>query len=158
MDAYDWGGSIRYGRLDHLGRPTGVYACLRPEIIDADKGTRAGKLRPPGWRGDGKAFNEARGHLLAARLGGPGTGPLAWHNLVTETQTPTNSPDQRDQVEDKIFDQVKTHKEVVQYSIRPVYEGANPIPIRLEFTAFGNKGYTFTHSLENPAAGVRTAV
>jgi hypothetical protein len=61
-------------------------------------------------------------------------------------------------VEQKIFDQVKTHKEVVQYSIRPVYEGANPIPIRLEFTAFGNKGYTFTHSLENPAAGVRTAV
>ncbi|MFD3533750.1 DUF6531 domain-containing protein [Streptomyces sp. NPDC058664] len=158
MDAYDWDGSIRYGRLDSLGRPTGVYACLRPEIIDAKKGTEAGKLKPPGWRGDGTAFNEARGHLLADRLGGAGKGRLAWHNLVTQTQTPTNSPDQRDQVEQVIFDQVTKNKEVVQYHIKPIYEGTNPIPIRLEFTAFGNKGFSFTHSLENPAAGVRTAV
>ncbi|MFF5709973.1 DUF6531 domain-containing protein [Streptomyces sp. NPDC012756] len=158
MDAYDWDGSIRYGRLDHLGRPTGVYACLRPEIIDAKKGTEAGKLKPPGWRGDGTAFNEARGHLLADRLGGAGKGRLAWHNLVTQTQTPTNSPDQRDQVEQVIFDQVTKNKEVVQYHIKPIYAGSNPIPIRLEFTAFGNKGFSFTHSIENPAAGVRTAV
>jgi RHS repeat-associated protein len=158
MDAYDWDGSVRYGRLDHLGRPTGVYACLRPEIIDAKLGTEAGKLRPPGWRGDGTAFNEARGHLLADRLGGAGKGRLAWHNLVTQTQTPTNSPDQRDQVEQVIFDQVTKHREVVQYHIKPVYEGANPIPIRLEFTAFGNKGFTFSHSLENPAGYVRTGV
>ncbi|MFD8802292.1 DNA/RNA non-specific endonuclease [Streptomyces atroolivaceus] len=109
-------GSVRGSRQSsrtHLGRPTDVYACLRPELVDADKGTSAGKLKPPGWRGDGKAFNEARGHLLAAHLGGAGTGPLAWHNLVTETQTPTNSPDQRDQVEVKIFKQVCKHQEVV---------------------------------------------
>lgn len=37
-------------------------------------------------------------------------------------------------------------------------EGTNPIPIRLEFTAFGNKGFSFTHSLENPAGYVRTGV
>ncbi|WP_055601451.1 DUF6531 domain-containing protein [Streptomyces aureus] len=158
MDAYDWDGSIRYGRLDHLGRPTGVYACLRPDIIDAKKGTEAGRLRPPGWRGDGNAFNEARGHLLADRLGGAGKGRLAWHNLVTQTNNPTNSPDQRDQVEQVIYDQVNKHKEVVQYHIKPIYEGTNPIPIRLEFTAFGNKGFTFSHSLENPAGYVRTGI
>lgn len=158
LDAYDWDGSIRYGRLDHLGRPTGVNACLRPEIIDAKKGTEAGKLKPPGWRGNGTAFNEARGHLLADRLGGAGTGRQAWHNLVTQTQTPTNSPDQRDQVEQVIFDQVTKNNEVVQYHIKPIYEGSNPIPIRLEYTAFGNKGFTFSHSLENPAAGIRTGV
>ena len=61
-------------------------------------------------------------------------------------------------VEVKIFKQVHKHQEVVQYHIKPIYEGANPMPIRLEFTALGNRGYTLTHSLENPAAGVRTAV
>lgn len=50
------------------------------------------------------------------------------------------------------------NKEVVQYHIKPIYEGSNPIPIRLEYTAFGNKGFTFSHSLENPAAGIRTGV
>jgi RHS repeat-associated protein len=155
MDAYDWKGSIRYGRLDHLGRPTGVNAQLRPEMLHT--GTAAGSLRPPGWRGNGTDFNEARGHLLADRLGGPGTGTLAYHNLVTQTQNPTNSPDQRDQVEQKIYDAV--HRgETVQYNIKPVYEGSNPIPIRIEFTAFGNNGFTFKHHLDNPAAGVRTGV
>jgi hypothetical protein len=61
-------------------------------------------------------------------------------------------------VEVKVFKQVHKHQEVVQYHIKPIYEGANPMPIRLEFTALGNRGYTLTHSLENPAARVRTAV
>ncbi|MFD7633184.1 DUF6531 domain-containing protein [Streptomyces sp. NPDC059873] len=155
MDAYDWNGGVRYGRLDHLGRPTGVYAQLRPEMLHT--GSEAGSLWPPGWRGNGTAFNEARGHLLADRLGGAGKGRLAFHNLVTQTQTPTNSPDQRDQVEQVIFDAVKKG-EIVQYNIKPVYEGSNPIPIRIEFTAFGNDTFKFTHSMENPAAGVRTGV
>ncbi|MFD7500487.1 DUF6531 domain-containing protein [Streptomyces sp. NPDC059850] len=156
QDAYDWDGSIRYGRLDHLGRPTGVSACLRPEMLR--KGTPAGDLWPPGWRGNGKLFNEARGHLLGNRLGGHGKGDLAYHNLVTQTNNPTNSPHQRDQVENEVFKAVK-RGEIVQYTIKPIYEGTNPIPIRLEYTAFGNRGFTLPnnpHSLENPAAGVRT--
>ncbi|QXE35643.1 DNA/RNA non-specific endonuclease [Streptomyces sp. GMY02] len=155
QDAYAWDGSIRYGRLDHLGRPTGVHAQLRPEMLRT--GTPAGTLRPPGWRGNGDAFNEARGHLLADRLGGAGKGRLAFHNLVTQTNNPTNSPEQRDQVEQKIFDAVAAG-EIVQYVVKPVYEGTNPIPVRLEYTAFGNRGFTLTHSLDNPAAGVRTGV
>ncbi|KOY50302.1 RHS repeat domain-containing protein [Streptomyces sp. XY332] len=53
-----------------------------------------------------------------------------------------------------------TSRQVEGHLVRivPVYAGANPIPIRLDFTAFGNKGFTFTHSLENPASGVRTGV
>ncbi|WP_185094964.1 DUF6531 domain-containing protein [Streptomyces sp. PanSC19] len=163
FDAYDWGdatsgfgGSVRYGRLDHLGRPTGVYAQIRPEMLNT--GTEAGTLRTPGWRGDGVAFNEARGHLYANRLGGHGKGRFAHQNLVTETQNPTNTPEQRVQVEAVIYDQVKNNDEIVQYNVVPKYAGNNPIPHEIHFTAYGNKGFTFTYILENPAAYVRTGV
>ncbi|MYV67079.1 type IV secretion protein Rhs [Streptomyces sp. SID2131] len=163
FDAYDWGdatsgfgGSVRYGRLDHLGRPTGVHAAIRPEMLD--KGTEAGSLRTPGWRGNGNDFNEARGHLYANRLGGHGKGRFAWQNLVTETQTPTNTPEQRVSVEAVIYNQVKNNDEIVQYNVVPKYAGTNPIPHEIHFTAYGSKGFTFTYILENPAAYVRTGV
>ncbi|MFH8937156.1 DUF6531 domain-containing protein [Streptomyces griseosporeus] len=161
-DHYTWtdgangqGGSIRYRAHDHLGRPTGVSACIRPEMLDT--GTEAGGAWPPGWRGNGNAFNEARGHLLANRLGGAGKHHNAKHNLVTQTNNPTNSPYQRDLVEGPIYEAVKKG-EVVQYDIKPIYEGTNPIPIRLEYSAYGNRGFELTGWLDNPAAGVRTAV
>ncbi|MEW2291033.1 DUF6531 domain-containing protein [Streptomyces sp. NPDC047841] len=149
------GGSIRYKPHDHLGRPTGVSACIRPEMLDT--GTEAGGTRPPGWRGNGNAFNEARGHLLANRLGGAGTHHNARHNLVTQTNNPTNSPYQRDMVEGPIYEAVR-RGEIVQYDITPIYEGTNPIPIRLEYAAHGNRGFELTGWLDNPAAGVRTAI
>ncbi|MFF8868153.1 RHS repeat-associated core domain-containing protein, partial [Streptomyces sp. NPDC015139] len=154
-DHYAWGGSVRYKPLDHLGRPTGVSACIRPEMLN--KGTEAGKITPPGWRGHGTAFNEARGHLLADRLGGAGKGHSAKHNLVTQTQNPTNSPYQRDLVEGEVYKAVK-RGEIVQYDVTPIYEGTNPIPIRFEYAAHGNKGFQLTGWLDNPAAGVRTAI
>ncbi|MFJ8544978.1 RHS repeat-associated core domain-containing protein [Streptomyces sp. NPDC093586] len=160
---YEWtqgsngrGGSIRYKPLDHLGRPTGVSACIRPEMLKS--GTPAGGTTPPGWRGHGTAFNEARGHLLADRLGGAGKKHNAKHNLVTQTQDPTNSPYQRDLVEGEIYKAVKKRGEIVQYDITPIYEGNNPIPIRLEYSAYGNQGFELTGWLDNPAAGVRTAI
>jgi RHS repeat-associated protein len=73
MDRYKWDGSVRFGKLDDLNRPTGVWASLRKEMLRT--GSEAGTTRTPGWRGDGTAFNEARGHLLANILGGPGKGP-----------------------------------------------------------------------------------
>ncbi|MHC5903905.1 RHS repeat-associated core domain-containing protein [Streptomyces sp. S6] len=154
-DHYAWGGSVRYKPLDHLGRPTGVSASVRPEMLN--KGTEAGKTTPPGWRGHGTAFNEARGHLLADRLGGAGKGHAAKHNLVTQTQNPTNSPYQRDLIEGEIYKAVQ-RGEVVQYDVTPIYEGTNPVPIRFEYSAHGHKGFQLTGWLDNPAAGVRTAV
>ncbi|MFI0813211.1 DNA/RNA non-specific endonuclease [Streptomyces echinatus] len=122
-----------------------------------DTGTEAGGTRPPGRRGNGNAFNEARGHLLANRLGGAGTHHNARHNLVTQTNNPTNSPYQRDLVEAPIYEAVK-RGEVVQYDITPIYEGTSPIPIHLEYAAYGNRGFELTGWLDNPAAGVRTAI
>ncbi|MCQ4084359.1 DUF6531 domain-containing protein [Streptomyces sp. RB6PN25] len=155
QDQYAWDGSVKYGKLDELGRPTGISASIRPEMLD--KGSEAGRLMPRGWRGDGTAFNEARGHLLANRLGGVGKGRLARHNLVTLTQDPVNTPLMRDNFEQKVYDAVKKG-EIVQYHVTPIYEGANPIPVRLEFLAHGNRGFHLSGHLENPASGVRIPV
>ncbi|MFE1199318.1 hypothetical protein ACFW6E_42510 [Streptomyces olivaceoviridis] len=91
------GGSIRYKPHDpSAARPASPPASA-PEIPDT--GTEAGGTRPPGWCGNGNAFNEARGHPLANRLGGAGTRHNTRHNLVAQTNNPTNSPYQRDLVE-----------------------------------------------------------
>ncbi|MFH9179240.1 DUF6531 domain-containing protein [Streptomyces albogriseolus] len=153
-DRYAWGGSVRYKATDHLGRPTGVSACIRKEMVIA-QGTEAGKMWTKGWRGHGTLFNEARGHLLANTLGGAGKGPNAPHNLVTLTQNPTNHPHMYEMFEKPIAD-AAMKDEIIQYSVTPIYEGVNPIPIRLEFEAFGNKGFSLSGFLDNPAAGVRT--
>lgn len=156
---YDWadgkGWRVRYRPLDELNRPTGVDAMVTKDMLRG--GSEAGSRRTPGWRGDGTAFNEARGHLLAARLGGRGKGFFAKFNLVTLEQTPTNSPLMRDMFEQWVFDTVDAG-ESVQYSVTPEYEGTNPIPIRLLFEAYGSGGSSMSGWLDNPAAGVRTAI
>ncbi|MFE9686024.1 RHS repeat-associated core domain-containing protein [Streptomyces sp. NPDC006285] len=153
-DRYGWGGSVRYGRTDHLGRPTGISASIRREMV-IQQGSEAGSMWTKGWRGQGTLFNEARGHLLANTLGGAGKGPNAPHNLVTLTQNPTNHPHMYEMFEKPVADAAR-NGEIVQYNVTPVYAGTNPIPIRLEFSAFGNRGFSLSGFLDNPASGVRT--
>ncbi|MGW7609649.1 DUF6531 domain-containing protein [Streptomyces sp. NPDC054766] len=154
-DRYAWGGSVRYKGTDHLGRPTGISACVRKQMV-ITQGTEAGKMWTKGWRGHGTLFNEARGHLLANTLGGAGKGPHAPHNLVTLTQNPTNHPHMYEMFEKPVAD-AAMKGEIIQYDVSPIYEGTNPIPTRLEFQAFGNKGFSLSGWLDNPASGVRTA-
>jgi hypothetical protein len=86
------GGSVVYRPMDDLGRATGVEGTLSPEMLNT--GTPANKsLKPPGWKGHGTKYNQARGHLLARVLGGSGDLP---ENLVTLEQRWTNSPVMRD--------------------------------------------------------------
>jgi hypothetical protein len=120
------------------------------------QGTEAGSMWTKGWRGHGTLFNEGRGHLLANSLGGAGKGPDAPHNLVTPTQNPTNHPHMYEMFEEPVA-AAAMKDEIIQYDVTPIYEGTNPIPIRLEFEAFGNKGFSLSGWLDNPAAGVRTA-
>lgn len=63
----------------------------------------------------------------------------------------------RNMFEHWVFDTVGTEGSV-QHSVKPVYEGTNPIPIRLEFSGVGAGGSTMSGYLDNPAAGVRTAI
>ncbi len=84
-------GSIDYGELDSLGRPSGVRATITQDMIG--RGTPANpSINPHGWSGNSTRFNEARGHLLDKQLGGSGNIP---ENLVTLQQTPTNTPTMR---------------------------------------------------------------
>lgn len=42
------------------------------------------------------------------------------------------------------------------HDVTPIHEGTNPIPTRLELQAFGNRGFSPSGWLDNPAAGART--
>jgi hypothetical protein len=62
------GGLIDYGKIDSLGRRSGIEACLTPKMMNT--GTKAsGRTTPPGYR-QGRLY--ARSHLLAKLLGGSG--------------------------------------------------------------------------------------
>jgi hypothetical protein len=63
----------------------------------------------------------------------------------------------RDDFEEKVFNAVKKG-EIVRYSVRAIYEGTDPIPVRLVFEAYGNQGFKLAGPMENPAAGARTAI
>lgn len=144
---YEQGGSVRYHSLDADGRATGVSASLSKSMLDT--GTAAnGAIEPSGWGGNGTLYNEARGHLLADRLGGSGD---LEENLVTLTQDPTNSPIMRDEVEGQVYDAVN-RGETVQYNVTAIYgEDGDVPPIGLQIEAFGNRGFYLNRYLENPA-------
>ncbi|MFD6771296.1 DNA/RNA non-specific endonuclease, partial [Micromonospora chalcea] len=148
-DLYDHGGTTRYGALDGQGRATFASTVLHPDGIR--RGTPASRdWEPPGWSGDGVAFNEARGHLLGNKLGGLGTGHTKRHNIVTLQQKPLNSPYMRDQIEKMVHDHVLANKEIVQYTVTGIYGPGKTAPIGLRVEAYGNKGFELDVSLINP--------
>jgi hypothetical protein len=74
-DVYEHVGSTRHHGLDGEGRATGASTTIHPDDLASRElsGTAANRdIEPSGWSGNGRAYNEARGHLLADRLGGNG--------------------------------------------------------------------------------------
>lgn len=140
-------GKVHYLPLDADGRATGVNAVITRDMLDT--GTPAAKsIHPSGWSGHGTDYNEARGHLLADRLGGSGD---LEENLVTLTQDPTNTPIMRDEIEAKIYDAVHAG-ETVRYEVRAHYPGPGDVaPHKLTFHARGDKGFKLDRELHNPA-------
>jgi len=136
---------INYGSLDALGRPTGVTATITRDMIGT--GTPANpSVTPPGWSGNGTFFNEARGHLLGAQLGG--SGDVA-ENLVTLQQLRANSPVMRG-FETSIRAAVE-NGEVVEYSATPIYNGDNLVPRGITISAHGSGGFSLDVTVLNPA-------
>jgi hypothetical protein len=137
-------GGISYGALDSLGRPTGISATITEDMIGT--GTPANSsIIPPGWSGNGVLYNEARGHLLGAQLGG--SGDVA-ENLVTLQQNPVNSPVMRG-----FENQVRTVVEggqSVNYSVTPIYNGNNLVPRGITIFGTGSDGFNLGVSVLNP--------
>ncbi|GGS81522.1 DNA/RNA non-specific endonuclease [Streptomyces badius] len=138
-----WGGRVTFLR-DGQGRLHEMNAALTRNMLD--KGTEASqRLRPPGFSGG--ARNQARGHLLANRLGGSGN---TLDNLFTITQNPTNSPKMRD-YEGKIYDAVAAGEKVT-YNVYLEYANSNAkIPKYIQLDAVGDRGFKLDVVLENPA-------
>jgi len=139
------GGSVDYGTLDALGRPTGVNATITQDMIGTGTAANSGII-PPGWSGNGTVFNEGRGHLLGAQLGGSGDVP---ENLVTLTQNPANTPVMRD-VETAVRNTVD-NGQVVNYSSTPIYNGPNLVPRGITIQAQGSEGFHINLTVLNPA-------
>uniref|UniRef100_UPI0018CA445B DNA/RNA non-specific endonuclease n=1 Tax=Cupriavidus sp. WS TaxID=1312922 RepID=UPI0018CA445B len=137
-------GSINYGVLDALGRPTGIKATITEDMINT--GTVANpSIVPPGWAGDGMKYNQARGHLLGRQLGGSGDMP---ENLVTLQQNWTNSPVMRG-YESQVRAAVESGQ-TVEYHVTPVYKGNNLIPRGVTLSGQGNDGFHIGVSVLNP--------
>lgn len=124
-----------------------MSASITRDMLDT--GTSANDaIEPSGWSGNGRLFNEARGHLLATRLGGDGG---LEENLVTLTQDPVNSPIMRDDVEAPIYNAVAAG-ESVQFTARAVYETAGDVaPSGLQIDAYGSQGFSLSRFIPNPA-------
>ena len=123
-------GEINYGKLDALGRPTGIRAIITPALIGTGSHANS-RIHPPGWQGG--EFNQARGHLLGKQLGGSGDDP---RNLVTLTHRGCNTPYMRD-FENAVREAVEGGQQV-DYRVTPIYDGDNPVPVGVTMEAFGN--------------------
>lgn len=136
---------VRLGALTPSGQATYAGATITQPMLGT--GSRASRhLKPPGWSGNGDAYNEARGHLQGAQLGGTG-GDL--RNIVTLTQKPTNSPDMR-AFEDHVARKVR-NGEVVDYFVQPMYQGLGLAPDMILMMEQGSRGGTSARILGNPA-------
>jgi hypothetical protein len=134
--------AILYKPLDELGRPTGVEATLTQDLLDT--GSAANRsIIPPGF--EGGAAGQARGHLLANRLGGSGQIP---ENLVTLQQVPVNTPVMRG-FEAQIYNAVSSGQ-TVSFTSTPLYNGANLIPRGVTLTAEGSGGFSLGVTILNP--------
>jgi RHS repeat-associated protein len=134
-------GSIRYGELDALGRPTMVEATITEDMIGTGSSASKG-IQPPGFGGG--AVGHARGHLLGNQLGGSGK---EVRNLITIYQNPANTP-----VMSGFESQVRAAVEggeVVQYRITPIYNGSAPMPVGITLEASGSNGFRLQVSVLN---------
>lgn len=136
---------IRLREFNRDGQATGATATLSPRMLRT--GTKPDRgLTPPGWRGNGRDHNEARGHLIAAQLGGSGSDA---RNIVTLTQSRTNNPYMRT-FEDAVARRVRSG-EIIEYSSTPLYDAGALAPQGILLTAFGSRGAPTARYVDNPA-------
>lgn len=135
---------IRLRELNNDGQAQGAIATLTAPMLGT--GTAASQsLRPPGFISGRDPLFDARGHLLAKRLGGRGDDP---RNLVTLTRH-ANSP-QMSGFESAVAGRVRAG-EVVEYSSTPLYRQGASAPTGILVTASGSRGAPAARFIPNPA-------
>jgi hypothetical protein len=140
--------AIRYGDLNSNGQATGVSATLTTPVLGA--GTRANwRQTPPGWRGNGRLYNEGRAHLVGRQLGGLGIPP----NIVAMTQNGANAP-QMSGFEREVAQRVRAG-EVIDYSAIPFYDDGVLPPSGVLVTATGSRQPPTAQLIPNPAGRPR---
>ncbi|MET8298811.1 LamG-like jellyroll fold domain-containing protein [Streptomyces sp. NPDC005180] len=140
-----WGGRVQWKR-DAQGRVSEMHAMINRDMLD--QGTDAAQSqRPAGFQGG--HMNQARGHMLANRLGG--SGDIA-DNLFTITQNPTNNSTMK-AYEGLIYNAVHKENENVQYSVYLDYaDDAALVPNWIQMEAVGDKNFTLGKMFRNPAS------
>jgi len=137
--------SIRLRELNSDGQAPGVTSTVTRDLLGT--GTKPDRrLTPPGWRGHGTRYNEARGHLQANQLGGRGDD---MRNLATLTQNRTNSSHMRT-FENAVARRARAG-EVVEYSVTPLYDPGVLPPSLILMTAHGSRGAPSARLIQNPA-------
>lgn len=141
---------VRLSEVNANGQATGVGATITESMLGT--GARASRrLTPPGWQGDGNLHNEARAHLLAKSLGGPGG--LEKRNFVTLTNRGANSP-QMSGFERGVARRARAG-EVVEYYAKTLYDDGALPPSAILLTAHGSRGGAPSARLIHNPAGRR---
>ncbi|WP_432003457.1 RHS repeat-associated core domain-containing protein [Streptomyces sioyaensis] len=143
-DDITWGGRVEWGR-DRHGRLETMRARVERDMIGEGTSARS-DLLPPGFTG--QSAGQARGHMLAAMLGGTGD---KLTNLFAITHRPVNTPDMR--AYEFAVRRAVREEGSIHYNVRLEYDNdAAKIPRYIHLEARGRGGPIFQNvKLENPA-------
>ena len=141
--------SIRLRDQNDKGQALGINATLTSRLLGTGSDTNR-RMSPPGWQGNGRIYNESRGHLLARRLGGSGKDP---RNIVTMTQNGTNNPEMS-KFEGRVAKLIKGG-DIVEYSSIPLYNADSLPPSMVLLSAQGSRGAPMARLFRNPAGRPR---
>lgn len=122
---------VRFGDLTANRQASGVAATITAPMLG--KGTRV-RWDPPGWRGDGDVFGEARAHLLGSQFRGSGRDRRNAVTLTREANMPKMST-----FENRIARRARAG-EVVEYAVKPLYADGVLPPSAVLLTAHGTRG------------------
>jgi hypothetical protein len=136
--------ALRYGEANADGQASYGYGWLTEPMLGTGQDTYK-RLQPPGWRGHGTRYREARGHLIARSLGGEADD---LRKIVTLTQNGPNNP-QMSSFEGRIAKRVR-NGEVIAYSSIPLYDPEALRPSSVLVTAVGSQGRPTARLIPNP--------
>lgn len=133
-------GRVLLGDFDYYGRPTGVVATITPDMLKTGS-IVPNSLRPPGFINGDQKHN--RGHLLAGMFGGDGKDP---RNVVTLFEHANKGAMKTFEITVK---KAVEQGETINYFAKPIYTGANPVPIGINIIAKGSDGFEGALSIRN---------